>query len=247
MSSVSIPEAGENGVSSWLDKLKGACEFHQEALALAEEAKRDMHQFVYELGQVTPIGVRDEIVNELYWQYPEVSPMAIAEWFGYGKKRIPAGVVQPLYLEEFACTACGIPFEITSRNKLAEIKRDLRKAQRQRFWNDGLASLCRGCREAHLEQTHAESNARREARNRRLAQLKAMPYREYLATPEWQAQRQRTLRNAGYSCQVCNAANTMLDVHHRTYERRGNEYYKDLIVLCRDCHTTFHYKVGVSE
>lgn len=66
-----------------------------------------------------------------------------------------------------------------------------------------------------------------------------MPYRDYLRTSEWTARRTAALRRAGYRCQVCNRRDR-LDVHHRTYERRGREAPEDLLVLCRDCHDRYH-------
>lgn len=74
----------------------------------------------------------------------------------------------------------------------------------------------------------------------RLNELQAMPYQDYLRSPEWQTRRTRSLKLAGYHCQVCNASGVILNVHHRTYERLGYEYDQDLIVLCQDCHHTFH-------
>jgi hypothetical protein len=65
-------------------------------------------------------------------------------------------------------------------------------------------------------------------------------YIAYLDTPEWSAKRRIALANAGHRCQVCNAENCRLDVHHRTYERFGVELETDLIVLCRKCHKIFH-------
>ena len=44
----------------------------------------------------------------------------------------------------------------------------------------------------------------------------------------------------GVRCQVCNTDKSILDTHHRTYERLGRELDGDLIVLCRDCHRIFH-------
>ena len=74
----------------------------------------------------------------------------------------------------------------------------------------------------------------------RLEQLRKMPYREYLQTPEWQKKRRRQLFLANYRCQVCNTSEGKLEVHHRTYARRGNELPSDLIVLCEKCHVLFH-------
>jgi DNA-binding MarR family transcriptional regulator len=74
----------------------------------------------------------------------------------------------------------------------------------------------------------------------RIKELRAMPYEEYLKTPEWQATRARMLKLAGYRCQVCNGKHNGLNVHHRTYERLGEERDSDLVVLCLLCHQMFH-------
>lgn len=77
----------------------------------------------------------------------------------------------------------------------------------------------------------------------RIKELKTMPYSEYLQTSEWQEKRKKALKYALYRCQMCNAAEH-LDVHHRTYERRGNEDIEDLTVLCRSCHDHFHKRTS---
>jgi hypothetical protein len=65
-------------------------------------------------------------------------------------------------------------------------------------------------------------------------------YREvYLRSGHWQNVRTLALERAEHRCQVCNAAKH-LDVHHRTYERLGEERDADLTVLCRKCHDLFH-------
>jgi 5-methylcytosine-specific restriction endonuclease McrA len=72
-----------------------------------------------------------------------------------------------------------------------------------------------------------------------IKQLLEMPYSEYLKTDHWQRIRKKALKTAQGKCQVCNSGNQKLDVHHRTYERRGQEYRRDVIVLCRSCHENF--------
>lgn len=74
---------------------------------------------------------------------------------------------------------------------------------------------------------------------RRTAELRSMPYKDYLQTPEWRAKRAEMLERAGRRCQICNRGGR-LEVHHRTYERRGSELYDDLFVLCAECHDQFH-------
>ena len=46
---------------------------------------------------------------------------------------------------------------------------------------------------------------------------------------------------ANWKCQVCNESNdkVVLDAHHRTYERLGDELPEDITVLCRDCHSLY--------
>lgn len=71
-------------------------------------------------------------------------------------------------------------------------------------------------------------------------ELRALSYKEYLQTPHWKRKREDKLRTVGRRCQLCNRGSGTLDVHHRTYERLGEELDQDLTVLCRACHTTFH-------
>jgi 5-methylcytosine-specific restriction endonuclease McrA len=77
-----------------------------------------------------------------------------------------------------------------------------------------------------------------------LATLKSMNYKKFLGTIYWDIVRNYTLYKAGYACALCHKQG-QLQVHHRTYEHRGEEIYypKDLIVLCSNCHAKFHDKL----
>jgi restriction endonuclease Mrr len=74
----------------------------------------------------------------------------------------------------------------------------------------------------------------------RLAELRAMPYDEYLRTPEWKQTRAAALVRADHRCALDPNHTGRLDVHHRYYERRGAELPSDLIVLCHACHHLHH-------
>lgn len=77
--------------------------------------------------------------------------------------------------------------------------------------------------------------------HRRLAELRAMPYRDYLQTREWRLTKAIVRRRFGGRCATCNSAKRLhVHVHHRTYERRGEEDIGDLTLLCGDCHGLFH-------
>ena len=47
-------------------------------------------------------------------------------------------------------------------------------------------------------------------RPERLAELRAMPYEEYLSTPEWLATRKRILKRDHDTCQGCHAQQVLL-------------------------------------
>ena len=57
----------------------------------------------------------------------------------------------------------------------------------------------------------------------------------------WNTRALAAKKRAGWRCQVCNKHKnqTILDAHHRTYERLGWELPSDITVLCRDCHELF--------
>jgi 5-methylcytosine-specific restriction endonuclease McrA len=75
----------------------------------------------------------------------------------------------------------------------------------------------------------------------RLAELRAMDYRTgYLRTPEWRRTRRGAIFASGHRCQRCDQYKGVLDVHHLTYSRLGQEEPSDLIVLCRSCHRHQH-------
>ena len=64
-------------------------------------------------------------------------------------------------------------------------------------------------------------------------------YREYLETPKWRNRRDAKLRSVGYHCERCDSRRE-LQVHHRTYERLGEELDSDLEVVCVKCHEREH-------
>ena len=76
--------------------------------------------------------------------------------------------------------------------------------------------------------------------------LRDMPYADFLNTYYWDIVRKYKLVKGNYSCELCNTKGTVLNVHHKTYEHRGEEYryLEDLIVLCSDCHGKFHNKLA---
>ena len=65
-------------------------------------------------------------------------------------------------------------------------------------------------------------------------------YGEYLRSQHWQNVRRKRLSLDGYKCVICGGGEN-LNVHHLTYERRGNENIEeDVVTLCHPCHAMLH-------
>ncbi len=72
--------------------------------------------------------------------------------------------------------------------------------------------------------------------------LDFMTYAEYLQTPHWKETRAAAIARARGRCAVCGRGDRPLEVHHRTYERLGEELPEDLVVLCggpQGCHAAY--------
>jgi hypothetical protein len=73
---------------------------------------------------------------------------------------------------------------------------------------------------------------------------KKVDYYTYIKSPSWKAKADAAKKRAGYRCQVCNRGKNdgaILNAHHRTYERLGNEHPEDITVLCEDCHSLYEH------
>lgn len=68
-------------------------------------------------------------------------------------------------------------------------------------------------------------------------------YEFYRSTDDWKEIRNQTFVRFGHRCALCNSEDN-LEPHHRTYERLGEEWPRDLTCLCRACHEGFHKMIG---
>lgn len=64
-------------------------------------------------------------------------------------------------------------------------------------------------------------------------------YEAYLQTEQFDEIRQAVFRRDGYKCFVCDST-TDIQPHHLTYRNVYHEPTRDLITLCRKCHSIFH-------
>ena len=176
---------------------------------------------------------RLELAAQLYWHYTEVSSDSIRDVLGITRGQVRSYL--PKIWVDISCKGCDCAMETVpdSRSELLELKRGKHNI------------YCDDC-EAKQAARSAEYKKKRESEQAEqraaLNHLKTMPYPQYLKSEHWQDLRRRMLKRASFACQLCNSKGR-LNVHHRTYERRGQEPYSDLIVLCENCHSKFHDKL----
>ncbi len=64
-------------------------------------------------------------------------------------------------------------------------------------------------------------------------------YDQHLRSNKWRDLRNRVMGRSGGWCERC-AGNPADHIHHRTYERLGNEDLDDLQAVCARCHGILH-------
>lgn len=161
--------------------------------------------------------------QDLYWTHEHIKTNLLAAATGIPHGRLLRDLKpQPL---AHLCDSCGEP-------KYALNRTDYKSQDRP-------GGICHTCEAERHEARRTSWRQDALDRQSQLQHLRSMPYQEYLRTPHWQATRVAALRRCKGRCMVCNAA-ARLDVHHRTYERRGSERAADVVALCRTCHGLFH-------
>ena len=70
-------------------------------------------------------------------------------------------------------------------------------------------------------------------------------YQNYLNSEAWLGKRKEILNRSHGRCEVCGDAAD--HVHHKTYERLGDEDLEDLLAVCVKCHSDIHGRDLSSE
>jgi hypothetical protein len=210
-----------------------------EALTLFLEAERLLAAATWERGnakallEAALVALPDRLpeqelralIRELFHNYPQINRKVLAKAL-YGHEN-PQRLKGEMERPGATCPRCGVVMTFTGKRDPAR-------------YSHNPEGTCRACDEILREADRKRHAAHWEEREAHEEALRTMPYVQYLQTPEWQERRALHLHAAHYRCQVCNAGKVLLNVHHRTYERRGRETFKDLIVLCHECHALFH-------
>jgi len=163
----------------------------------------------------------------LYWHHKKwVAVRTVGDGIGLSEHSVYTWVYAAEYKKK--CVTCGAEFgePMSSRGQMGA------------SWHSW-RTQCPSCKQKADEVSQRKLTAWQEERARNIEALRTMPYSEYLQTDHWREVRRRAQKRAGFRCEICNNPEG-IQVHHRTYERRGEERNDDLIVLCENCHRTFH-------
>jgi 5-methylcytosine-specific restriction endonuclease McrA len=101
-------------------------------------------------------------------------------------------------------------------------------------------STCRSCRQECPENRYDEERDEYCCEDCE-RDYKKMDYAEYLRSVRWMETRNKKLQQVRELCERCGQY-ICLQVHHKTYVRRGHELMSDLEVLCSWCHRKEHGK-----
>lgn len=66
-----------------------------------------------------------------------------------------------------------------------------------------------------------------------------LAYRQYIASPEWKARREKVLDRCNGICEGCRES-PATEVHHLSYRHFMDEFLFELAGLCHDCHERWH-------
>jgi hypothetical protein len=173
-----------------------------------------------------------------YWLAPEVNANVLA--LAVTGKAHPSAMLKKAGAAVsigVPCDRCGEDLEITSRTQLRDIERAVKETHYR--LPEGYSVLCSSCREAVYAERSEEYERvqdEQDAQSRVLAQLS---YRDYLATPDWAARRERAADFALYerhelACELCRQRDELSFVH-QTFDLVGRD--ERIILLCRPCWT----------
>lgn len=70
----------------------------------------------------------------------------------------------------------------------------------------------------------------------------SMDYKDYIQShPHWKEVRRQRLRFDNGMCVVCHKeVGNDFETHHLNYNHLGNEHMRDVVTMCKHCHTAFH-------
>lgn len=167
---------------------------------------------------------RKKAAAHIYWFVPGANAEKV-------KRFLPGKI--PTVSIAVICVKCGEKAEkiLKSKSQLAQYRKPIAPPQ----------FTCQSCKDRESRESALRWEAMKAEQAAYLEELRTMPYTQYLQTEHWQKVRKSALGRARYKCQLCKMGGE-LNVHHNTYENRGQEENSDVIVLCRNCHAHFHGK-----
>lgn len=115
--------------------------------------------------------------------------------------------------------------------------------KKDRNWFEDSARKLHKAAAQHLRKKTKKKNKKRRAEKRT---LRPKNYFAYIKSSQWRQRTRAYYALHGNACAVCADTKTV-QLHHKTYERLGEEMDADLIPLCDAHHKAFHSTIGGSK
>ena len=139
------------------------------------------------------------------------------------------------------CQMCGRSGQAFMLNNLPSIGRDLLndpERQTTEEWVQENKDKIAQDKSAMWSELYEQSQALKAEKKEEEDRVWWEKYNAYLVSPRWQKLRRLVIKR-DVICQGC-LENPIEQVHHKTYERMGDELLFDLIGLCKACHDRIH-------
>jgi len=221
--------------SSQLDTLLATVEEMRQADDLVARLKARATQEAHGLADILDKPTRLAAGVYAYWHAPEVSANDIA--FGVTGHAHPAKMMKqagPVSVG-VPCDRCQEDLPIRSRAQMKETQDRLRDGVR---WPEGFRVICKTCEADIHEERRAVYEQQDRRRVQRRLELRALPYADYLQTPDWRHVREQhleallSMHHSTLVCEVCTSEQGR-GVYHKTLDGLGGG--DDLVVLCGAC------------
>lgn len=221
--------------SAQLDALFSTVEQMRQAEQALKDLKARAAAEAQALATILDKKARIEAAIYAYWFVPEVNASDIA--MGATGRTHPGRLLKlagPVSVG-VPCDRCGEDLPIRSRNQMKDV---LDRKEGGPRWPEGYRLLCVGCEDKLHEERRQENDQAYRSRQARQRELSALPYQDYLRTPDWLEVRGRHLwyrldaEGPDLDCEVCRSQES-LGIYHRTLEGLGGS--DDLVLLCGGC------------
>jgi hypothetical protein len=169
--------------------------------------------------------------------------------FGIEEKYLSHVLAQSLKPKlDQATIHAAMAFQSVSKKEIREnfvLKTKYDKYKKARKRSQDIKKQNEFVKSAKEELKSGESQVKKIKTEREIWRKRKAFYTNYLKSQSWKDKRIEAIHHHGSMCQGCKCELpfNLIEVHHITYERLGNEKMSDLRIYCKSCHEEEHKRL----